>query len=248
MSNILEIINLNKSFGGVKAVNDCSFTVKEGEITALIGPNGSGKTTIFNLISGILKPDSGQIQLQNKEIANLELETISNLGLSRLFQQSRLFKNLTVMENLLLALDNEDENFWANLFGSGSISTKKEQKVQEIMKIMEIDKFVDSTTDDLSFGQKRLVEIARAVLNPHDLILLDEPVAGVNPFLREKIANFLKDLRAKKESILLIEHDMTFVLNIADHIIVMDASKIIAQGKSEEIKTNPLVIEAYLGE
>ena len=247
LNNIVEIKNLNKSFGGIKAVNDCSFEIEKGVITALIGPNGSGKTTIFNLLSGVVKPDSGLISFGNKEISNLAVEEISKLGVSRVFQQSRLFQNLTVYDNLSLAIEDHDESFWLNLFESNKVNEKNGQKIKKVLDIFDLHKFSNKIADNLSYGQKRLVEIARGVLNPHSLLLLDEPVAGVNPLLRGKISDFLKTLRKENETILLIEHDMSFVLDLADRIVVMDAGKVIAAGTPAEIKNNPLVIEAYLG-
>jgi len=245
---MLKCTNLKKYFGGIKAVDNCSFEVKEGTITALIGPNGSGKTTVFNLISGVLKEDSGKIIFDNVDITHFSPEAVSNLGISRLFQQSRLFENLTVKENLLLALDNEDTKFWKNLFGFNKITKEKEEKIKEMLNIVEMKNFENKLTRELSYGQKRLVELIRTILNPHKFLMLDEPVAGVNPKLREKIKEILLKLKNQGETILLIEHDMNFTLKVSDWIIVMEKGKVIAEGKPEEIKTNPKVLEAYLGE
>ncbi len=246
---MLKIKNLKKYFGGVKAVDDCDFEVKEKTITALIGPNGAGKSTVFNLVSGIMKVDSGKIIfVNNKDITNLSIEKISNLGISRLFQQSKLFNNLKVKENLLLALDNEDTKFWKNLLGLNKITKDKEEKIKEMLKLVGLDKFEDKLAKDLSYGQKRLVELLRTILNPHKFLMLDEPVAGVNPKLREEIAKVLLQLKRQGETILLIEHDMNFTLNIADIVVVMEKGKVIAEGTPEETRNNPRVLEAYLGE
>jgi ABC-type branched-subunit amino acid transport system ATPase component len=245
---MLKIQNLSKAFGGIKAVNDCSFEIKKGTITALIGPNGSGKSTLFNLVSGVLKADSGKIIFDGKEITNKSPEYISNLGISRMFQQSRLFKNLTVRENLLLAIDNEDTKFWKNLIGLNKVTKEKEEKIREMLKLVEMERFENRITRELSFGQKRLIELVRTILNSHKLLMLDEPVAGVNPKLRKIIANVLLKLKKQGKTILLIEHDMNFALSLADEVIVMDEGKVIAKGKPKEIKNNPKVLEAYLGE
>lgn len=245
---MLKIKNLKKYFGGVKAVDGCSFEVKKNTITALIGPNGAGKSTVFNLISGILKADDGKIVFNGREITNEKPEKISSLGISRLFQQTRLFNNLTVKENLNLALEQEDTKFWKNFFGKVKLNRGKEKKIDEILKLVNMEKFKNRLARELSYGQKRLVEIARAILKPHKLLMLDEPVAGVNPKLRKEIAKILKKLKKEGDTILLIEHDMNFTLKIADEVIVMDNGKVIAKGKPKEIKNNPKVIEAYLGE
>lgn len=245
---MLEVNNLKRYFGGVKAVDNCSFLVREKTITALIGPNGAGKSTVFNLISGVLKAESGKITFDHKDTTNLTPEKISNSGISRLFQQSRLFDNLTIKENLLLALDNEDTLFLKNLFGKNRITREKEDKVRSMLKLVHMDKFVNSSARNLSYGQKRLIELARTILNPHKLIMLDEPVAGVNQRLRVLIADILLKLKAAGETFLLIEHDMNFTLSIADEVIVMDEGRVIAKGSPEEIKNNPIVLEAYLGE
>ena len=244
---MLKLRHLNKNFGGIKAVNNCSLEIKENSITALIGPNGSGKTTLFNLISGILKKDNGEIYFNNQDITNQQIYEISNLGVSKLFQQSKLFDNFSVRENLELALNKEDTRFLKSLTNS-KISKENSKKIQEISKLMNINLFMEKQTKNLSYGQKRLVEIARTILNPHKILLLDEPVAGVNPKLKKEIIKIILNLKKQGETILFIEHDLNFTLSIADNIIVMDKGEIIAQGNPSKIKNNPKVIETYLGE
>ncbi|MFH1890987.1 MAG: ABC transporter ATP-binding protein [Candidatus Kuenenbacteria bacterium] len=268
---MLTCLQLKKHFGGVKAVDNCSFEIKENTITALIGPNGAGKSTVFNLISGIIKADSGKIIFQNKNITNLSPEKISNLGISRLFQQTKLFNNLTVKDNLLLAIDNNDTKFWSSFVKTSEDKKNficrntprrvliKNKQIKEILELVGMPRnsegsasggnnFQDKLTRDLSYGQKRLVELARTILNPHNFLMLDEPVAGVNPKLRQKIIKILLKLKKDGETILLIEHNMNFTLKIADWVIVMDEGKVIAEDKPEDIRNNKKVLEAYLGE
>lgn len=245
---ILEVKKLKKYFGGVKAVDDCNFEIEKGQIAALIGPNGAGKSTVFNLISGIVKVDSGNIIFNNRDIVNLSPDKISNLGFSRIFQQSSLFNNLTVEDNLLLAFDNEDTKFWKNLLGLNKPTKIKKDRIKEMLDLVDMEKFRKQTTRDLSFGQKRLIELIRAIINPHSILMLDEPVAGVNPKLREKISKILLKLKEEGETILLIEHDMDFTLGIADKVIVLEKGTVIAEGTPEHIKNNKKVLEAYLGE
>jgi branched-chain amino acid transport system ATP-binding protein len=247
-NNMLKIQNLKKYFGGVKAVEDCSFKIDEKMITALIGPNGAGKSTVFNLISGVIKTDSGKIKFLDKNITNKSPEEISNFGISRLFQQEHLFDNMTVEDNLFLAIDNQDTKFWKSFFNSNNINKDKEKIINDMLKIIDMKKFSNKLGRDLSYGQKRLIELVRTILNPHQFLILDEPVAGVNPKLRKLISDVLLDLKRKGETILLIEHDMNFTLSIADRIIVMDEGKVIAEGKPNQIKNNPKVLAAYLGE
>jgi ABC-type branched-subunit amino acid transport system ATPase component len=248
---MLKIENLKKHFAGIKAVNDCSFEVEKGKITALIGPNGSGKTTFFNLICGVIKPDEGKIIFStntgNRNIVGMPVEKISNLGISRLFQQTRLFKNLTVLENLLIAEDNEDQKFWKNILGFNKFDKAKIDKANKILNDFELKDIAHFQASDLSFGQKRLVELARNILNYHTVLVLDEPVAGVNPKIRIKIAEIISQMKKDGETILLIEHDMSFTLGVSDKIIVMDAGKIVATGTPTEIRNNPEILKIYLG-
>jgi len=244
---MLKIKNLSKHFGGIQAVNNCTFDLQENAITALIGPNGSGKSTVFNLISGISKQDSGNIFFAEKNISHLSPEKVSNAGISRLFQQSQLFENLTVKENLFLALDNLDTQFWKNLFGRNKVTANKTYQVNQMLKLIEMQAAADKKVSKLSYGQQRLVEIARTILNPHKLIMLDEPLAGVNTKLRNAIFKLLLHLKKQATTILFIEHDMNFALNFADRVIVLDAGKVIATGTPEEIQDNKQVLKAYLG-
>ncbi|MCR4277837.1 MAG: ABC transporter ATP-binding protein [Candidatus Berkelbacteria bacterium] len=244
MNNLLEIKDLHKSFSGVNAVDGVTFEVERGKITALIGPNGSGKTTVFNLISGILEADSGEINFETNAITDLPIHERARLGMSRMFQQSRLFLNLTIKDNLLLALDGR--NF--NLFTRSKATAEQARRIQDILELFELTKKINVQVKALSFGQRRLIEIARAYLLPHKLILLDEPVAGVTPHLRDDITKFLIMLRERGETMLIIEHDMNFVFNLADKVIVMDAGVCIATGKPEDIRNDAKVKEAYLGE
>jgi len=244
---MLEIQNLTKYFGGLKAVDDCNFQVHKGKITALIGPNGSGKTTVFNLISGIIKANKGKVLLNGKNLVGISIDQISNMGISRIFQQARLFKNLTVKDNLLLAIDNEDTKLWLNLLGLNTLTAEKDQNVRKVLNDLGILEIENAIASELSFGQKRLVELARAILNPHEFLLLDEPVAGVSPKIRKSIANLLLAMKNAGKGVLLIEHDMIFTLSVSDSIIVMDAGKVIAEGSPSDIRQNKDVLEAYLG-
>jgi ABC-type branched-subunit amino acid transport system ATPase component len=248
LNNILEVKKLKKHFGGIRAVNGCSFRVEPNTITALIGPNGSGKSSVFNLVSGIEKENSGRVIFDGQDITNSKPEYISNLGISRLFQQSALFDNLTVEENLMLGLNREDTKFFKSFFGFDKATKEKEDKTKKALELVEMKEFKQSKTHDLSYGQKRLVELARAIIKPHKLLILDEPVAGVNPDLREEIGGLLKNLKQKNETVLLIEHDMNFTLNIADKVLVLEKGRVISEGSPQEIRNNRRVLEAYLGD
>jgi ABC-type branched-subunit amino acid transport system ATPase component len=244
---ILEARNISKFFGGVRAVRDCSIAVEPRTITALIGPNGAGKTTLFNVLNGFLKPDSGTVFVRDKDVSAFPLWKRSRAGLSRTFQLSRIFKNLSLRENLLLALREDDDRFFSMVFGSPT-DMAYEPRIADALKIVGLDIDLARPASDLSYGQQKLFDLARAILNPHSILLLDEPVAGINPVLREKLAGILKTLRDQGETVLLIEHDMDFVRQVADAVIVMDQGSVLTQGDPETVLRDPKVLDAYLGE
>ena len=226
---ILRVRNVSKAFGGVYAVDRCSLGIKEGTITSLIGPNGAGKTTLFNIINGILKPDKGKIYFRGKEITGFKPHVIAQIGISRTFQLARLFKNMSVRDNLILA------------------RPVTEIELNQVLKQVHFTRGLETVTNDLSYGQQRLIEIARALLKPHYLLMLDEPTAGVNPQVRQELKKLLKGLKKQGKTVLLIEHDMEFVMNVSDEIIVLNEGKVLAQGTPKQIRNNPKVLEAYLG-
>jgi ABC-type branched-subunit amino acid transport system ATPase component len=244
---MLEIKNLTKQFGGIKAVQDVSFDVADGSITALVGPNGAGKTTIFHLVSGVYRADSGSIQFEDQDLFSLPTWRRARLGISRTFQLSRLFKNLSIEDNLLLAIREDDDQLWKMFFrGTGGDEGEK-RRIHEMMDFVGLNKDPQTIVTDLSYGQQKLFDLARALLNSHCFLMLDEPVAGVNPVLRNRFKDLLKQLKSKGETILLIEHDMDFVRAVADNVIVMDQGRVLAQGNPEAVLKNENVLEAYLG-
>ena len=244
---MLKLQNLTKSFGGVKAVDHVSFQVPKNTITALVGPNGAGKTTVFHLVSGLMEADTGSVLFESHELTRLSAWRRARLGISRTFQLARLFKNLTVEENLLLALRCDDDRVVRMFLRRASQDTREKNLVREMMAFVGLDKDPATLVTDLSYGQQKLFDLARALLNPHTFLMLDEPVAGVNPILREQFKGLLKSLRDNGETILLIEHDMDFVRAVADHVIVMDQGIVLAQGAPEEVFKNTVVLDAYLG-
>lgn len=245
MRNILSVFNLEKNFGGIKALDNCSLEIEKGKITAIIGPNGSGKSTLFNAVSHLIDLDSGKITLNDKEIEKKKDFEIAKRGVSRTFQSVRLFKNLTIREHILIALSDCDEKLLGSMFGNERYN---EGKIEEVLTRVGLDKDINTFASDLSYGQRKLLDLALALAKPHDILMLDEPVAGVNPRLREQIKEILKKLNKEGETILLIEHDMNFTMNLADTIYVLDEGKVIAKGRPKEIQKNKQVLGAYLGE
>ncbi len=242
---ILEIKNLSKNFGGIKAVNKCNMEVKKGKITAIIGPNGSGKSTLFNLVSKLMKANKGRVLFDKRNIMKLRPFEVSKLGLSRTFQDVRLFRNLTIREHLEIAMSQTDESLIKSVFGKKRNNIKK---IKEILKLVELHKPLNTYGSDLSYGQRKLLDLAVGIAKPHHLLMLDEPVAGVNPKLREKIKKVIKKLNKQGETILVIEHDMNFVMDLADRVFVLDVGKVIAEGTPKQIQRNKHVLEAYLGD
>jgi branched-chain amino acid transport system ATP-binding protein len=241
---LLEIKQLNKSFGGIQAVQDCTFSVKEGSITALIGPNGAGKTTAFNLISGILKADSGQVWFDGKRIDKLPPHKITRSGMSRTFQITRNLEDMTVLENLVVQSPVQG---LTGLFGQ-SIRPEERTRALELLEFLGIAHLAYEETRNLSYGQKKLMDFAALLMSNPKLVLLDEPAGGVNPALLEEIVAHIKVLNGQGLTFLLVEHNMELVMGICDPVVVMAAGTVIAQGSPDEVQNNPEVLEAYLGE
>lgn len=245
--SLLKVEHLVKRFGGVTAVNHCNFVVKENSITALIGPNGAGKTTMFDLITGLLPHDEGEIYFKGQPLSAVPTHARAKLGIARTFQAIRVFPELTALENMMLALPGYPDRF-RDIAGSLKSATHKvKQHAMELLTLINLHEKAHHTAGSLSYGQQKLLEIGRAVATGAELILLDEPAAGVNRTMLHTIITLIKKLHSEGKTLLIVEHDMGFVMELSQHIIVMDYGKEIAEGTPEEIQRNPKVLEAYLG-
>lgn len=233
---LLEVTDLKKTFGGLAAVDGLEFTVEQGEIAGLIGPNGSGKTTTFNLITGFLQPDNGTVTFDDAEITNKKPYDVSRQGLGRTFQITRPFGRLSVFENMLVP----------NTSGS-TYTREQEERIWSILEELDIDHVADHDANELSGGQQKLLEIARVLMLDPEMILLDEPAAGVNPALMDDILDRIQALNDRGTTFLVVEHDMSVIRRICERIVVMDSGRKIASGTFDEIKDDANVQEAYLG-
>ncbi|GJJ23470.1 ABC transporter ATP-binding protein [Mycolicibacterium mageritense] len=232
--SILQVSELFRAFGGIRAVDGVTFEVAQAEIVGIIGPNGSGKSTLFNLLTGAIKPDSGTVTLFDKNITRLAPHRIARAGLARTFQIPALFVNMTVRENLWTAAVQFD---WDNARADADT----------VLDRLELTHVAEDLASSLSGGQQRLLEMGRVLMRKPKVALLDEVAAGVHPRLRQIMLDAIRDLRDAGTTFLVIEHDMELAQDICDRILVMDAGKIVAQGSFEEISHDPHVMEAYLG-
>jgi ABC-type branched-subunit amino acid transport system ATPase component len=239
MKNILEVSHINKAFGGLQALNDNSFAVRENSITGLIGPNGSGKTTMFNIITGYEQSDSGEVEYDGKNISGFEPGEVCTLGVGRTFQLTRVFGRLDLIENIQV--------------GSSGVPKSKRKEMYSLDKCLELLEFVGllklahEKAGNLSYGQRKLVELATILAQEPRLILLDEPAGGINPTLIQQMSDRIKELNRRGISFLVVEHNMEFVMDLCDEIAVMERGSVIAVGKPAEIRSNPRVLDAYLG-
>jgi branched-chain amino acid transport system ATP-binding protein len=252
MSTILEVQDLVKDFGGLRAVNRCSFTVQQGMITGLIGPNGAGKTTVFNLITGFYRPDSGRIIFNEEEITGLPPHRVFHKKVCRTFQIPREFGEMTVLENLMLVPPGQlGERLWGPLFLPWQVRRQETaiwDKALEILEFVELAGLKNEYAKTLSGGQKKLLELARTMMADPKLVLLDEPSAGVNPTLMKRLAGSIKRLcEDKGVTFFLIEHDMNLVMNLCSPVIVMSVGRKLAEGTPDEVQRDEQVLEAYLG-
>jgi len=248
---MLEIRGLVKSFGGVKAVSSLDMTVRQGEIHALIGPNGSGKTTTINVVSGLYRANEGSVRFQGDEISQMPAHAIAKRGITRTFQNIRLFQRLSVLENVLIGRHTRlRTNFWMALVpnpASADEETEARRKAYELLSFVGLADRAHARAGSLAYGDQRRLEIARALAAEPTLLLLDEPAAGMNPAETDALVKLLHDVRERGVTLLLIEHDMNLVMSISDQITVLNFGTHIAEGSAAEVSSNADVITAYLG-
>ena len=249
---LLEVKDLTKNFGGLTAVGDVTMELHEGELVGLIGPNGAGKTTLFNLLTGVYEPSEGTITLAGTLLNGKAPSKIASLGLGRTFQNIRLFKNMTVLENVLIGLGNHGKaEVFASFFRLPAFYKNEESlktKAIELLKIFDLDGDVDTLAKNLPYGQQRRLEIVRALATEPKILFLEEPAAGMNPQETAELTQLIRKIKEEFNiTIMLIEHDMSLVMEVTERIYVLEYGRLIAHGTPAEIRSNKRVIEAYLG-
>ena len=251
-SNLVKVENLNKSFGGLRAIDNCSIEIKENSITGIIGPNGSGKSTLFNLITGNLKPDNGSVFYNGQDITGKEPYELFNLGILRTFQIAHEFTNLTVIENLMMVPGNQmGEKLITSIFTRDKFKKQEneiKEKALDVLKFLKIDHLINEKAGNLSGGQKKLLELARTMMVDAKIVFLDEVGAGVNKSLLKEISESILKLNEERNyTFCIIEHDIDFITKLCDPVIVLAEGKVLFQGSPREVKENNEVIDSYLG-
>ena len=242
--SLLEAQDISKSFGGIRALDTCSVSVEPGSITGLIGPNGSGKTTMFNIMTGYEQVDSGQVRFREKPITNSAPDKVFRLGIGRTFQMTRIFPRLTVLENMHVAAQRNDLKGLISRWSS----THEQKHALELLDFVGLSSLKDLHAGNLSFGQKKLLEFAFVLIAEPQVILLDEPAGGVNPTMVNYLADRIRTLNERGVTFLVVEHNMEFVMNLCHRVVVMHRGSKIAEGTPVEVRANPTVLEAYLGD
>ena len=251
--NIIELREVTMRFGGVTAIQNLSMALTEGSIVGLIGPNGAGKTTVFNVITGFYNPTEGHVRFKDRDITGLKPHEVCALGLARTFQNIRLFYNETALENVMIGRHvRRKHHWWGTVLGlPGARNEEKDirEKAELLLNRIGLDSYRNEKASSLPYGAQRRLEIARALATEPEFLLLDEPAAGMNPQESLELMNFIRQIREEFNlTILLIEHDMKVVMGVCEHIWVLEYGKLIAEGNADAIRSNPRVIEAYLGD
>jgi len=251
MNPLLTIDNLGKRFGGLTVLEDVNFSVPAGDIFGLIGPNGAGKTTVFNLVTGLLKPSSGSIRFEGRDLDGMAPHHITRLGIARTFQNIRIFKEMSLLENVMVGMHEHltygPLSILLNNRACRAAEKQALERAHELLTWVRLDHKAHLQADNLSYGDQRKLEFARALATEPKLLLLDEPVAGMNPAEKDELMEEILNIRDRGYGIFLIEHDMRFVMGLCERIAVLNFGRIIAEGTPDEIRNHPEVIEAYLG-
>jgi branched-chain amino acid transport system ATP-binding protein len=248
---ILSVQSLAKSFGGLKAINDVSFEAQAREVTALIGPNGAGKTTVFNLVTNIMSRDAGTVMFAGRDLASLSPVKIAGLGLIRTFQSARVFPGMTAIENVMVGAHRlghhslPSQMLW--LSGARDEERRLRRRAEEMLELVGLSSFAETHATELPMGAQKLLEVVRGLMAQPKLLCLDEPAAGLNDTETEGLANLLRAIRSLGIAVVIVEHNMSLVMNVADRIVVLDSGAIIATGTPPQVQNNSRVIEAYLG-
>lgn len=248
---MLELHSITKNFGGLNVLHDVSFAIPEKTIAGLIGPNGAGKTTLFNIISGLVKPTSGKVILQEKTLSGLSAPEIAESGVARTFQSIRIFGEMTLLENVLVGMHRlftySPVAMLLSLTGKKKEEARLREEAREILRFVRLDEKASWKAGKLSYGEQRRLELARALATKPKILLLDEPTAGMNPAETDELMLEIEKINRAGYTLCIIEHDMKVIMGICRHIVVLNFGKLIAEGTPEQIRANPLVLEAYLG-